>query len=332
MSEVSRGPGWWIASDGRWYPPALHPDAVAPPPPLMAVPGSPHGSNEDLSRAAPSELPPGALTVTYVGSGRTAKISEAKTGPVRRTVVAVLSVAAAAALGVIVYQKFVVPHRQPPPAGKAVVVPGQRTNILPNPDFLSACSAATFDDSSTCTSTTLQAINAARRIEGLPPMVLPSNWSALSPAKQLFVATNLERTARGLPPVTAMTDPLDAMADQAAVAGTDPSLPPGGGVTRFGANWIQGYSSPLEAIYEWLYDDGLGSSNTDCTRQDLSSCWGHRSNVLITLECTSCMFGAAFAPQDAHHEPLSFAEILVEDTAAGPPTFTWAEENRYLRH
>ena len=25
MSDVSQGPGWWIASDGQWYPPELHP-------------------------------------------------------------------------------------------------------------------------------------------------------------------------------------------------------------------------------------------------------------------------------------------------------------------
>lgn len=25
MSDVSQGPGWWIASDGKWYPPELHP-------------------------------------------------------------------------------------------------------------------------------------------------------------------------------------------------------------------------------------------------------------------------------------------------------------------
>lgn len=25
MSDVSQGPGWWLASDGRWYPPHLHP-------------------------------------------------------------------------------------------------------------------------------------------------------------------------------------------------------------------------------------------------------------------------------------------------------------------
>ncbi len=25
MSDKSEGPGWWIASDGKWYPPELHP-------------------------------------------------------------------------------------------------------------------------------------------------------------------------------------------------------------------------------------------------------------------------------------------------------------------
>jgi len=25
VSNVSQGPGWWLASDGRWYPPHLHP-------------------------------------------------------------------------------------------------------------------------------------------------------------------------------------------------------------------------------------------------------------------------------------------------------------------
>lgn len=30
MSDVSQGQGWWIASDGKWYPPELHP-SVRPP-------------------------------------------------------------------------------------------------------------------------------------------------------------------------------------------------------------------------------------------------------------------------------------------------------------
>lgn len=33
MTEVSQGAGWWLASDGRWYPPHLHPHNLPPPPP-----------------------------------------------------------------------------------------------------------------------------------------------------------------------------------------------------------------------------------------------------------------------------------------------------------
>ena len=29
MSDVSQGPGWWQASDGRWYPPHLHADVLS---------------------------------------------------------------------------------------------------------------------------------------------------------------------------------------------------------------------------------------------------------------------------------------------------------------
>ena len=39
MSDVPQGPGWWIASDGKWYPPEHHPDYQ--PPITPAAPGSP---------------------------------------------------------------------------------------------------------------------------------------------------------------------------------------------------------------------------------------------------------------------------------------------------
>jgi len=37
MSAVSQGPGWWIASDGKWYPPHLHPSYRPPPPAALAA-------------------------------------------------------------------------------------------------------------------------------------------------------------------------------------------------------------------------------------------------------------------------------------------------------
>lgn len=42
MSDVSQGPGWWQAVDGKWYPPELHPSYQAPqvtlPPPTYHHP------------------------------------------------------------------------------------------------------------------------------------------------------------------------------------------------------------------------------------------------------------------------------------------------------
>jgi len=41
MSDVSQGPGWWQASDGRWYPPQQAPTAAPPPPPQWGAPPAP---------------------------------------------------------------------------------------------------------------------------------------------------------------------------------------------------------------------------------------------------------------------------------------------------
>ena len=41
MSEAPQGPGWWQASDGRWYPPHLHPSYRPPAQPGHQGPGRP---------------------------------------------------------------------------------------------------------------------------------------------------------------------------------------------------------------------------------------------------------------------------------------------------
>jgi hypothetical protein len=43
MSDMSQGPGWWIASDGKWYPPHLHPSVpiTVTPDPVTRFPGTP---------------------------------------------------------------------------------------------------------------------------------------------------------------------------------------------------------------------------------------------------------------------------------------------------
>ncbi len=41
MSDTSAGPGWWLASDGRWYPPYPQPLQPLPSPALPTAPGLP---------------------------------------------------------------------------------------------------------------------------------------------------------------------------------------------------------------------------------------------------------------------------------------------------
>jgi hypothetical protein len=59
VSDVSQGPGWWQASDEKWYPPEQHPDRLHVP---THPPWSPSGSSDapaaGPTRASGSGVPP----------------------------------------------------------------------------------------------------------------------------------------------------------------------------------------------------------------------------------------------------------------------------------
>src|ERR1022692_2902813 len=55
MSDVSQGPGWWQASDGKWYAPEQHPAAQAPTPPPAGSP--PAGSPPPAAPGARTSMP-----------------------------------------------------------------------------------------------------------------------------------------------------------------------------------------------------------------------------------------------------------------------------------
>ena len=74
MSDESQGDGWWIASDGKWYPPELHPSqrqAPAAPPPLTPDASWP-SSIPDLS-ATTDPVPPGSRW-SYAATGTPAAV------------------------------------------------------------------------------------------------------------------------------------------------------------------------------------------------------------------------------------------------------------------
>lgn len=221
----------------------------------------------------------------------------------------------------------------PPPASAARqgILPPQEppTNISPSPDFLQSCSGSQYDDSPGCVDATVQAIDNARAHEGLAGLSLPSNWYQLSVTQQLYVSTNLERTVRGLAPLVAMATALDQAADQGAAQNTDPPPPPGFPYSQWGSNWAGAVGNPLEAVYYWMYDDGPGSSNIDCTASDTSGCWGHRDNVLMNLSCQMCVMGTGYRPTAWNGDP-SMAELLVDSSGQPAEEFTWAQEQPYL--
>lgn len=62
MSETPQGPGWWQASDGKWYPPHTHPNyRPAAGQPMMPPGSAPPGS------VPPGSVPPGSLPVKSGG-------------------------------------------------------------------------------------------------------------------------------------------------------------------------------------------------------------------------------------------------------------------------
>ncbi|MHB8595101.1 MAG: hypothetical protein ACYDB3_12370 [Acidimicrobiales bacterium] len=218
----------------------------------------------------------------------------------------------------------------PPAVRRGILPPGEPpANIPPSPDFLQSCQGTQYDDSNGCVSATLSAIDNARAQEALPALGLPSNWGQLSVEEQLFVATNLERTVRGLPALSAMAVALDSAAAQGASAGADPSPPPGFPYTQWGSNWAGAVGNPLEAIYYWMYDDGIGSSNIDCTQSNQSGCWGHRNNVLLNLSCHLCVMGTGADAHGWSGDP-SLAELLVDTSGQPAVEFTWQQEQPYF--
>ena len=87
--------------------------------------------------------------------------------------------------------------------------------------------------------------------------------------------------------------------------------------------------NPLEAIHYWMYDDGAGTTNVDCTPTNQSGCWGHRENILMRLTCTVCVMGTGWDSTGYSGDP-SMTELLVETSGNPALDFTWRQESPFL--
>jgi hypothetical protein len=155
-----------------------------------------------------------------------------------------------------------------------------------------------------CDTASLRAIDAARTAEGLPGMVLPAGYEDMGVVDQVVAVTNAERVPRGLPAWRGPDEVLGQLAGQGVAAGQDPSGPAG---TTWASNLASGVLTVLEADYEWMYNDGPGGTNADCTAGQPGQCWAHRRNILSPW---AGMMGAAGHPTTAKR--LVVAEVMVQ--------------------
>jgi hypothetical protein len=170
----------------------------------------------------------------------------------------------------------------------------------------------------------IAAINACRAQEGVGPLKLPSNWDALTPVQQGFVLINLERVNRGLPAIVGLSAPLNGLASSGASAGNDPSFPSGN--IAGGGIWA-GAPSVLGADYMWMYVDGPGGSNLDCSGSNTSACWGHRDIILWDKTAGPLVSGGGFASVGGAD---SLAYLVLSGYSTAKLTFTWAGEVKYF--
>lgn len=182
---------------------------------------------------------------------------------------------------------------------------------------MSGTTIVPISTSDQCIETALQAINNAHISEGIAPVTLPSNWFALTSPEHLFVIADLERISMGEIPFIGLNPTLDATAQTGADNNSDPSMPSINGILWMGGDWAGAFPGTLAVDYSWMYYDGYGGNNLDCTSPTSSGCWGHRDNILAQPQCNSCYMGAGVVPG------TSYADLFVETQTPLPCSFSW---------
>jgi PASTA domain-containing protein len=173
-----------------------------------------------------------------------------------------------------------------------------------------------------CVNAGIYYLDKARAKLAQPTYKLPADFPSLTAAQQTFILSNLDRVQYGLPPMTGLTAQLNHDALTTGVqTGTDPS-PSISGLSGWTGNWAAGYPNSPIAYEEWMYDDGLGSKNIDCTASNPSGCWGHRHNVLWKFG-SGAVLGMGAATGAGPKGGRGYAMLLVGGTSAYQPTYTY---------
>ncbi len=217
------------------------------------------------------------------------------------------------------------------------------TNALQNPSsntpmtYIAACNNANYavqmPDTQACTDAVLQDMNQGRASEGLPNVKLPSNYYSLTRAEQLFVLIDEERVVRGLPPIYGIATALNSSALAGAQQHSDPipvvQLPTANGA--YGSIFAYDYSTAGD-VFSWMYNDGPGGTNFDCTPTDPAGCWGHRMNILnsyisngmseaMGVASVNFQNGASYMESDA----AIFVQISSSEVSHLSYSYTWQQ-------
>jgi hypothetical protein len=171
-----------------------------------------------------------------------------------------------------------------------------------------------------CIGASVALLDQARAKLGQPRYVLPRNFVSLTAAQQAFVLTNLDRMLYRLAPIPGLTAGLDRAASAGVRAQTDPQ--PGNGWYAFTSNWAGGYPNIVLAYEGWMYDDGLGSGNLDCTANHRGGCWGHRHDILWRFDPHGALAMGA-AAHTASGGRSGYAMLLEQARPGVRPVYTY---------
>lgn len=191
-----------------------------------------------------------------------------------------------------------------------------------SPSGLYSCNVNSSQVTGACLSGAISDFNRARAKEGLGGINLPTNFAYLPVAFQFLVLANIDRADRGLVPFVGISKTLSTYALQGAQTNSDPPFP---SWTTYGAgNWV-GSVNAFWGEFEWMYDDGYGSTNLDCSSPTAAGCWGHRHNIIMNWPNPMVM-GAATANGGAA------TIVLGSDTHDVADQYTWASELPYFNN
>jgi hypothetical protein len=172
-----------------------------------------------------------------------------------------------------------------------------------------------------CVAGAVQYLDQARANLGQPPYQLPPNFVSLPPDEQALVLTNLDRILYGLPPIPGLTAALDKDAAAGVKSDGDPQ-PSDSSIDGWTSNWAGGYANMPLAYGIWMYDDGPGSDNVDCTTAGSSGCWGHRHDVLWNFGPGGQLAMGAASGADPHGMP-GYTMLLAQGDNTYRPTYTY---------